>query len=66
MLPAVEAFGGEIVTCAVLADRSGGLAALSLPDDERSYPLRALWQLQLPTYEPGPETCPACAAGLPL
>lgn len=66
MLPAVEDFGGEIVTCAVLADRSGGLASLSSPKTQRSYPLRALWQLQLPTYDPGPETCPACAAGIPL
>jgi orotate phosphoribosyltransferase len=66
MLPAVEAFGGEIVTCAVLADRSGGLASLESPRTGRSYPLRALWQLQLPTYDPGPETCPACVAGIPL
>jgi orotate phosphoribosyltransferase len=66
MLPAVEAFGGEIVTCAVLADRSGGLASLESPKTGRSYPLRALWQLQLPTYDPGPATCPACAAGIPL
>jgi orotate phosphoribosyltransferase len=66
MLPAVEAFGGEIVTCAVLADRSGGLASLTSPATGRSYPLRALWQLQLPTYEPGATTCPACAAGVPL
>ena len=66
MLPAVEEFGGEIITCAVLADRSGGLAALSSPKTGRSYPLRPLWQLQLPTYDPGPETCPACAAGIPL
>ena len=66
MLPAVEALGGEIVACVVLADRSGGLAALSSPLTGRSYPLRALWQLQLPTYDPGPETCPACKAGVPL
>ena len=66
MLPAVEALGGEIVACVVLADRSGGLAALSSPLTGRSYPLRALWQLQLPTYDPGPETCPACGAGVPL
>jgi orotate phosphoribosyltransferase len=66
MLPAVEEFGGEIVTCAVLADRSGGLASLSSPKTGRSYPLRPLWQLQLPTYEPGPDTCPACKAGVPL
>ena len=66
MIPAVEAMGGEIVTCAVLADRSGGLAALSSPLTGRSYPLRALWQLTLPTYDPGPETCPACKGGVAL
>lgn len=66
MLPAVEAFGGEIVTCAVLADRSGGLATLESPLTGRSYSLLALWQLQLPTHDPGPETCPACASGVPL
>ena len=66
MLPAVEALGGEIVTCSVLADRSGGLASLSSPMTQRNYPLRALWQLQLPTYFPGAATCPACAAGVPL
>jgi orotate phosphoribosyltransferase len=66
MLPAVEAFGGDIVTCSVLADRSGGLASLSSPKSGRSYPLRPLWQLDLPTYEPGAETCPACKAGIPL
>jgi hypothetical protein len=42
------------------------LAALSSPLTGRSYPLRALWQLQLPTYDPGPETCPACKAGVAL
>jgi orotate phosphoribosyltransferase len=66
MLPAVEALGGEIVTCAVMADRSGGIASLTSPKTGRSYPLRALWQLQLPTYEAGPETCPACKAGIAL
>ena len=66
MIPAVEALGGEIVACVVMADRSGGLAALTSPVTARSYPLRALWQLQLPTYDPGPETCPACKAGVPL
>ena len=66
MIPAVEALGGEIVECGVMADRSGGMASLISPLTGRSYPLRALWQLQLPTYEPGPETCPACAAGVPL
>ncbi len=66
MIPAVEALGGEIVGCHVLADRSGGLATLTSPASGRVYPLNALWRLELPTYEPGPETCPACKAGIPL
>jgi orotate phosphoribosyltransferase len=66
MLPAVEAMGGEIVECVVLVDRSGGRASLTSPASDRVYPLRALWQLDLPTYEPGSATCPGCAAGTPL
>ena len=66
MMPAVEAAGGEIVDCHVLVDRSGGMATLTSPTTGRVYPLRALWVLELPTYEAGPETCPACAAGIPL
>src|SRR3954452_1699648 len=62
MLPAVEAQGGEIVGCEVLVDRSGGRAAVESPQTGRSYPLRALWRLELPTYEPAPDTCPRCAA----
>ncbi len=66
MIPAVEALGGEIVECAVLVDRSGETATLTSPATGRAYPVRALWQLDLPTYEPGEETCPLCAAGVPL
>jgi orotate phosphoribosyltransferase len=66
MIPAVEALGGEIVECLVLVDRSGGQATLSSPMTGRTYPLRALWQLDLPTYEPGEAACPRCAAGDPL
>ena len=66
MIPAVEALGGEIVSCEVLVDRSGGRAALTSPTTGRTYPVRALWQLDLPTYEAGPETCPRCATGDPL
>jgi len=66
MLPAVEAMGGEIVACLVLVDRSGGRATLVSPTTKRSYPLRALWQLDLPTYAPGPATCPRCADGTPI
>ena len=65
MIPAVEAAGGEIVECAVLVDRSGGIASLRSPATGRVYPLLALWRLELPTYEPGSSTCPRCAAGEP-
>ena len=66
MIPAVEALGGEIVECVVLVDRSDGRETLTSPTTGRTYPLRALWQLDLPTYEPGEATCPRCAAGDPL
>jgi orotate phosphoribosyltransferase len=66
MLPAVEAMGGEIVECAVLVDRSGGRATLTSPTTGRRYPLRSLWQLDLPTFEPGPATCPRCADATPI
>jgi orotate phosphoribosyltransferase len=65
MIPAVEAAGGEIIECAVLVDRSGGMATLTSPVTGRVYPLRALWRLELPTYDPGAPTCPRCAAGEP-
>lgn len=66
MIPAVEAAGGEIVECVVLVDRSGGMSTLTSPESGRRYPLSALWILDLPTYEPGPETCPMCGAGIEL
>ena len=66
MLPAIEAMGGEIVECVVLVDRSGGRSTIASPATGRTYPLRSLWQLDLPTFEPGPATCPRCADGTPL
>jgi orotate phosphoribosyltransferase len=67
MLPAIEAMGGDIIECVVLVDRSGrGTNTLTSPATGRSYPLRSLWRLDLPTYEPGPDTCPRCADGTPL
>jgi orotate phosphoribosyltransferase len=66
MIPAVEAMGGEIVECAVLVDRSGGLQSLESPVTGRRYGLNALWILDLPTYESGPATCPLCADGTPI
>jgi len=66
MIPAVEAAGGEIVECVVLVDRSGGMSTLTSPTTGRRYPLSALWILDLPTYEPGAEACPHCAADEPI
>lgn len=66
MLPPVEAAGGEIIGCFVMADRSGGTAVLVSPTTARRYPVQGLWQLEIPTFEPGPATCPRCADGTPL
>jgi len=64
MLPPIEAAGAELVRAAVLVDRAGGTTAVTSPASGRAYPVTALWVLDLPTYEPGPATCPACAAGM--
>jgi orotate phosphoribosyltransferase len=66
MLPPVEAAGGEIVGCLVMADRSGGTAVLASPSTGRRYPVQGLWQLEIPTFEPGALTCPRCADGTAL
>ncbi len=67
MIPAVEAMGGEIVGCHVLVDRSGEpRSTIDSPTTGRRYPLHSLWRLALPTYEPGPDSCPRCAAGDPV
>ncbi|HYN69916.1 MAG TPA: orotate phosphoribosyltransferase [Candidatus Eisenbacteria bacterium] len=66
MLPAVEAAGGEIVECVALVDRSNGTSALTSPATGRVYPLRSLWTLDIPSFEPGRASCPGCAADIPL
>jgi orotate phosphoribosyltransferase len=66
MLPPIEASGAELALAAVLVDRSGGLSSVTSPVSGHAYPATALWTLDLPTYEAGPATCPACAAGLPI
>jgi len=66
MLPAIESTGGELSLASVIADRSGGLTSTASPRTGRSYPVTSLWVLDVPTYEAGPASCPACAAGLPL
>ena len=64
MIPAVEEAGGEIIECDVLVDRA---AAQRWSRRDRSLLCApTLWQLDLPTYEPGSATCPRCADGTPL
>lgn len=64
MVPPVEDAGGEIVLAGVLVDRSG--ARFVLEGRDGSPPVEALWSLDLPTWQPGPDTCPGCAAGHPV
>jgi orotate phosphoribosyltransferase len=66
MLPLIEAAGGDLVATVVIVDRSGELRELTSPATGHRYRADALWSLTLPTFEPGPQTCPGCAAGLPL
>jgi orotate phosphoribosyltransferase len=66
MIPAIEASGGDLVATAVIVDRSGALDAFTSPTTGKTYKAHALWSLNLPTYEAGPDTCPGCAAALPL
>jgi orotate phosphoribosyltransferase len=67
MIPAVEAAGGTIVACHVLVDRSGERrSTITSASSGHVYPLDSLWALDLPTFEPGPSTCPGCAADAPL
>jgi len=66
MLPPIEASGGDLVLASVLVDRSGGVSSVTSASSGRSYPAEALWTLDLPTFEPGPGTCPLCRDGVPL
>ena len=66
MLPPIEASGALLSRTAVIVDRSGGTRSVTSSTSGRAYPVDALWTLDIPTYEPGPTTCPLCAAGLPV
>jgi orotate phosphoribosyltransferase len=59
VIEAVRALGGEVAGVAVLIDRSAGKVDFGVP-------FFACLTLDLPTYEPGPATCPLCADGVPL
>jgi orotate phosphoribosyltransferase len=54
-IAAVREAGGTVAGAAVLVDRSGGAARLSVP-------LHALWRLDIPSYPPA--ECPLCAKGI--
>jgi orotate phosphoribosyltransferase len=66
MLPAIEATPGDLVLAGVIVDRSGGTTEVRSDASGRATPVHALWTVDVPTYEPGASTCPACAAGVPL
>ena len=66
MIPLIEAAGGDIGAIVVIVDRSGELEGLASPTAGATYSAKALWSLNLPTYVPGPDTCPGCATNLPL
>jgi orotate phosphoribosyltransferase len=66
MLPAIESTPGTLAAATVIVDRSGGTTQVSSPASGRTWPVHALWTLDVPSFEPGPVTCPACAAGTPL
>ncbi|MEX2546579.1 MAG: orotate phosphoribosyltransferase [Chloroflexota bacterium] len=66
MVPVIEQTGGELILAIVLVDRTGDLTSVESPVTHQAYRAEALWSLALPTYEPGAETCPGCAADLPL
>ncbi len=66
MVPVIEQTGGELILAIVLVDRTGGLSSVESPTTHQTYRAEALWSLSLPTHEAGAETCPGCAAGLPL
>jgi orotate phosphoribosyltransferase len=66
MIPLIEKSGGELMLAIVLVDRTGGLSEVASPSSGRTYQAEALWSLALPTYEPGADSCPGCAADLPL
>lgn len=66
MIPLIESTGGEIAAIVVIVDRSGELDRLTSPTTGATYRADALWSLNLPTFEAGAETCPGCAADVPL
>ena len=59
MVPAVEAAGGEIVACFVMADRSGGTAVLVSPSTGRRYPVAGALAAGDPDLRAGPGHLPA-------
>jgi len=59
MVDAVIAMGGNAVGIGILVDRS----ALKI---DINIPLFSCHKAIVPTYKPGPETCPQCRAGIPL
>ena len=51
------------ILAGIIVDRSGGTTEVRSESTGRVTPVRSLWTLDVPTYEAGPATCPACARG---
>ena len=64
--PPSRRWAATIVECVVLVDRSGGISSITSPVTGRVYPVRALWAMDLETYDAGAPTCPLCVDGVPL
>jgi hypothetical protein len=62
-LAPIEASGAHLVLAAALIDGSGGASSVTSPVGGVVYAATALSTVALPTFEPGPRTCPGCAAG---
>jgi len=57
----VEDAGATVAAVVIICNR-GGVTS----EDIGGYPLLALWNIDIESWEPGPDTCPLCAAGVPL
>jgi orotate phosphoribosyltransferase len=62
----VERAGGAIAGCDVLVTTAAARPVVTSPGSRRRYEVQALWRLASGPWDPGPATCPACAAGIPL
>jgi len=61
VIEAIENCYGQIVRIGVICNR-GKVTS----QDIGGFPLFALWETEIESWEPGPEKCPLCKAGVPI